>query len=165
VPVTPYADVNRLRATLERGGGGLPETDKALPTSWADDILLRHLVDATGIIDSRVGAVVAVPFVDPPDLIVGLCADIAAYRAWLSFRGSKDLGEEDPFVLRYRDAVALLRDIAKGDAVIPPTSGGNPSGGPVAFHRYDGDLFGMGDFGLGYPPDGVERPYSAGWGR
>lgn len=162
----PYADVARLRAALERGGGGLPEEDGALPTSWADDVLLRHLVDASDMIDARLGVVVSVPLVAPvPDLVVGVCVDIAGYRAWLAFRGSRDLEDNDPFALRYRDAVALLRDIVDGKATLPPTKGSGPDGEPAVFDAYEGRMFGMDDFGLGAYPPGAERPYSSGgWG-
>lgn len=162
---TPYATVARLRETLERGGNGHPETDNALPTSWPDPKLTRHLVDASDIIDSRIGRVHTVPISgEVPEIVAGLCVDIAAYRAWLSFMGSKDLTDDDPFVLRYRDAMALLKDIASGDAIIPPSPAEPGPGEPVAFQQYDGHLFGMEDFGLGYCPPGAERPWGgSGW--
>lgn len=162
---TPYATPARLREALERGGASLPESDNALPTSWPDTNLVRHLEDASQTVDSRLGAVVSVPYTDPvPELVVSLTVDIAAYRAMLAFRGNRNLQELDPFLLRYRDAIKHLEAIAAGKATVPPAPGAEPSApaDTEVINPYQGHMFGMSDFGLGQAPPGAEHPYSSG---
>ena len=71
--------------------------------------------DADAVIDGYLGARYDLPLGLPvPALIVGLAADVTRYRLW-DDRAPKEVRQ------RYEDAIAMLKDIAKGLVQLPVT--------------------------------------------
>lgn len=132
------------------------------------DVQIQSEIDAAQAeIDARLAGRYVTPFATTPPLVASLAADIAAYRANLRWRQSEDLTAEDPMVLRYTNAIGLLKDIASGKADLPGigTADGNSTAGIASVvNPYGGRLFGLRDFSLGYSDTFGDRtvpPY--GW--
>ena len=107
-----------IRCTDDAGVGAIDQT-----------VVEKKIADAQTEIDSYCRAQYAVPFQAVPGLIKKLTVDIALYNL-ISKRG---LDEESPDVIlvkRYRDAVKLLENLAKGIVTIGPTAAGEPSPQP-----------------------------------
>lgn len=91
-------------------------------------------------------------FTVAPVPIRGITRNIAAYLCALTFRKNKDLPEDDPIRLRYALSMDMLRAIRYRTADLPidfPPVGDTSQGVYVA-NLYEGDLFSLSDFGLGY---------------
>lgn len=104
-----------IRCTDDEGTG---EIDQA--------IIDEKINDAQMEIDSYCRAQYPVPFDPVPGLIRKLTVDITLYNL-ISRRG---LDEDSPDVIlvkRYRDAVKLLENLAKGIVTIGPVAVGAPS--------------------------------------
>lgn len=148
----PYAAAEDVRAAVTR--------DTNAPTgtaaSMADDQLELAIKAAQAEIDGKLRGRYTVPFPAPiPFLIWQITVDIAAYRATLRFRQSKDLTREDPVALTYQAAQHLLSGIATGGVDLDVGDGATvetaTAGGirpPI--NPYSGQLFGASDFGLGF---------------
>ncbi len=85
----------------------------------------RALAEATALIDTLLGGRYPVPLPVVPDLVRGICIDIALYK--LASIGG---GLHDELRTRYDDAISLLKRIADGKAaldipVTPPASDGD----------------------------------------
>ena len=103
-----------IRCTDDAGVGAVDQT-----------IVEKKIADAQTEIDSYCRAQYTVPFQVVPGLIKKLAVDIALYNL-VSKRG---LDEESPDVIlvkRYRDAVKLLENLAKGIVTIGPAADGEP---------------------------------------
>ena len=103
-----------IRCTDDAGIGAIDQT-----------VVEKKIADAQTEIDSYCRAQYAVPFQAVPGLIKKLAVDIALYNL-ISKRG---LDEESPDVIlvkRYRDAVKLLENLAKGIVTIGPAAAGDP---------------------------------------
>lgn len=84
--------------------GGSPDLDK----------LDVALVKASSLMDSYLGVEYDVPLTTVPDIVVNYCIDIGIHFA------SSDAGTgTEEKRKRYDDALAWLKAIAKGDAIIP----------------------------------------------
>ena len=100
-----------LLLLTDRGGGA------------ADDgALERALEDASAEIDTWLAAKYDLPLSGTPAVLTRLAADIAVYR--LAVGADRRIDEHR---VRYDDAVALLKRIAKGEASLGLTSPGPPS--------------------------------------
>lgn len=77
------------------------------------DIIAEKIEDAQTEIDAYCRAQYAVPFTTVPGLIKKLCVDIALYNL-ISRRGLDEDSPDAILVKRYRDAVKLLENLAKG---------------------------------------------------
>lgn len=79
---------------------------------------------------------------------------IAAYFTNLTYRRSKDIGEDDPIVLRYNITVRALESVRDGRAnlALPSLPPSSASGGE-GFNLYEGQLFPIEDFNV------IEFPY------
>lgn len=112
----PYATPLQVRSLVERGLASRPGTASSL----SDDKVLEAINSAEQTIDSRLGLAFSVPFDPVPPLVTDIALAIAAYQLDLTFREVKDYNSDlNPVLLRYRDAIALLQDIAKGIAALP----------------------------------------------
>lgn len=86
-------------------------TDRADPPAGAIDatVVARALADADAVIDGYVGARYDLPLPSTPALLANLAADIARFKL-------HDEAPPEAVENRYKDALALLRDIAAGRA-------------------------------------------------
>lgn len=83
--------------------------------------------DTDAVINGYVAALYALPFATVPDLIGEIAADICRYELW-DDRAPEEVRK------RYDDAIAKLRDIAKGLIVLPVDGVPVPSlGGAMSF--------------------------------
>ena len=93
------------------------------------DKIARALDDAAALIDGYIGQRFPLPLTPPPAVLKNLSIDIAVYRL------ATDAGllAED-MRRRYEDAIAFLRDVAKGVATLPvprlPGEPAPPTGSP-----------------------------------
>lgn len=144
-----YVTADEVRAVLAR--------DTAHPSGTAAELdeaaIVNAIRSAQAQVDGRLGARYTVPFPadSVPQLVVDCTRDIAAYLCDLTYRQGLDYeSDRDPVVLRYQQAIDLLKQIAGGQIDLPVPPGTGESGGLLsARNRYDGDLFGLQDFGLG----------------
>ena len=85
------------------------------------------IADADAEINSYVAPRYALPLTDVPDIVKRLSAMIARYNLW-----RRDLPEDHPAYVAYRDALKTLQQIAGGTVSLPiasGTAGATPVGG------------------------------------
>lgn len=114
-----YGTIEALRSALT---AILPTVNRSA-AQLSDADLTTALEDAAAEIDAALSPYYAIPVTGPddgptPDLVTRIALNIAAYVATLQARGSADLSERDPAVLRYQRARVLLSDIASGRLTI-----------------------------------------------
>lgn len=87
-------------------------------------VMTRALADADAEIDSYIGTVFALPLSSVPARVVDLAEVVALYKLYAS-------NPPEDVRARYKDAVAFLERVAKGQATLPgldglapPTAGG-----------------------------------------
>ena len=102
-------------------------------------IVEDKIADAQTEIDSYCRAQYSVPFQTVPGLIKKIAVDIALYNL-VSRRGMDEESPDVILVKRYRDAVKLLENLAKGIVTIGPAAAGDPKPQPqqatiVSQHR------------------------------
>lgn len=136
------------------------------PASMEPPELQVAIDNAQAEVDARLAVRYKVPFADPvPGLVMTIVTGKAIYYATLQYRGSKDLAQYDPVVLRHAQVESLLKELANGRATLVELDGTAPveqqggSGIGPALNRYEGSAFSFADFGLG--PAG--RRYRDGW--
>lgn len=102
----------------------------------------RALADATGEVDSYIAARYPVPLAAPlPSRVVQVTVDIAFYRLC---REAGSYTEE--IRQRYDDALAWLRDVARGIATLgQPAEAPAASAGDVQFESASPSVFGRAD--------------------
>jgi phage gp36-like protein len=151
-----YATPDDVRAVVARStSAGAGTSASAL----SDPVLIEALASAEAEVDARLASRYGVPFADVavPALVRSLTVDVAAYLATLTFRESTDLGQDDPIRLRFARAQDLLGQLAKGDLDLPGVTADDgspaPAGRPRVLNTYEGRMFGLRDFGLGYGRD------------
>lgn len=81
-------------------------------------VVADALADAEAEAAGYVGKAVALPLVTVPDTLKRLVCQIARYNLW-----RRDLADDHPVYLSYRDAIRELRDIADGKISLPINSG------------------------------------------
>lgn len=117
--------------------------------SLTDVTILGEINSAQQRVDGKLALRYLVPFAAPvPTLIRDITRDIAAYLSDLTFREVRDYGSElNPVYLRYKDALALLDSIAKGDTIVPGDPVPDPSavGTMTVVDTYEGQSR-LGDF-------------------
>ncbi|UVK45365.1 DUF1320 domain-containing protein [Mesorhizobium sp. AR07] len=79
------------------------------PTTIDDTVVGRALADATALIDGYVAKKYSLPLVTVPDILVKMAADIARY-----YLHGKAADKDSPVTAAYNQAVAWLKDVAKG---------------------------------------------------
>ncbi|MGI9276423.1 MAG: gp436 family protein [Endozoicomonas sp.] len=77
-----------------------------------DNIINAALSDASDEINTYIAVRHSLPLEQTPELLVRLCADMARYRLY-------DNRMIDEVKKRYDDSVQLLKDIARGTAILP----------------------------------------------
>ncbi|MFZ2469479.1 MAG: DUF1320 domain-containing protein [Parvibaculum sedimenti] len=88
-------------------------TDRAdVPTGAIDAArVTRALEEADNIIQSYIGVRYALPLASVPALLVDLACDIARFKLY-------DTGATEEVRTRYEDAIARLKALSKGEAVL-----------------------------------------------
>lgn len=81
-------------------------------------VVADALADAEAEAAGYVGKAVSLPLVTVPDTLKRLVCQIARYNLW-----RRDLADDHPVYLSYRDAIRELRDIADGKISLPINSG------------------------------------------
>lgn len=167
-----YCSVRDVRLALTPGA---LQDDKATGASLPDWQIEDAISEAEGLVDSYLSARYIIPTdeveeVNPenpletwvwmiaPKPVRGWTRNIAAFLCALTFRQSKDLGEDDPIRLRYNlTMVALMgvRDRAT-DLPFPPATSVDDQGVTV-INLYEGKLFGLEDTGLAYVGESAQR--------
>lgn len=92
------------------------------PADAGDASLARALDDASALIDTYLAKRWEVPLAAPPRPLVSLCVDLACY---LLARSDGEVSED--IRKRYEDALAMLKDVARGALDLPGLDG-TPSG-------------------------------------
>ena len=82
-------------------------------TTIDDTVVERHLSDADELIDGYVGKLYSLPLSSVPDRLTKVACDIARY-----YLHGKAVEKDDPVWRAYNDAVAWLKDVAKGLVVL-----------------------------------------------
>lgn len=146
--MTVYATVADVRTILTAN-----DADTTGTAAELSDAKIQAEIDAAQAeVDARLSGRYSTPFVSTPPLVKSITVDIAGYRANLLYRQSQDLAAEDPMVLRYTAAQALLALLASGAADLPGVGSGdgNSTGGTASVrNQYAGTLFSPDDLGLG----------------
>lgn len=170
--MTAYCTPSDVRNALTPDGSA---EDASTAANMTDEKINGQIVEATGTVRTRVASRYVIPTTtlevanpDDPDetWVYQIAAEpvrswtrnIAAYLSALSFRRNKDLSEFDPIYLRYIATMSTLDKVLKGDIDLDlPVVGGGSSDGVVVVNQYEGDLFSMDDFGLGYSGKHLQR--------
>lgn len=81
------------------------------------DSLTAAIADASNLIDGYLASRYTLPLASVPEIVKGWAADIARFRLW---------ADQAPEQVRqrYEDAIAQLKDLAKGLLSLPPGSDG-----------------------------------------
>ncbi|HMW55132.1 DUF1320 domain-containing protein [Accumulibacter sp.] len=110
----------------------MAQTDRYSASQVDAAMVGRLLGDASAIIDGYLVARYALPMVPVPDLLVGICCDLARYALYPD--AAPDMVRE-----RYQNAQRLLREIGSGAlqlGVATPVAGGvHAVGSPRLFGR------------------------------
>lgn len=166
-----YCTLRDVRAALTPGALA---TDKETAASFEDWQIADGIEEAEGIVNAHILARYTVPtgevevinpedpdetwvWVVAPSPVRGWTRDIAAWLVTLTHRKSKDIEEDDPVRLRYQMSLDMLiairdRKASLPGSVFPPTDEDNVQGVYVQ-NLYEGNLFGLEDFNLGYAGD------------
>jgi phage gp36-like protein len=107
-----------LASLADRDGDGLVDTTA----------VTKALADASAEIDTYVGAAYELPLASTPAVLVQICVDIAVYKLGYA----PGAGADDAKSERYKAALAILRDIAKGTASLGLASETASVGGAVS---------------------------------
>lgn len=104
------------------------------PPSVIDPVVVdRALADAQALIDSYLGKAFTLPLATVPAVLVKSAADIARY-----YLHGKAADKESPVTMAYNQALAWLRDVAKGLVSLTDDSGDQPpqaGGGTVRANK------------------------------
>lgn len=87
---------------------------------------------AAGLVDGYLAAKYTLPLVVVPEMLRGWAADITRFRLW-------DEKAPEEVRRRYEDAIAQLRDLARGLIALPPGADGTPASSPLVFDGYAND--------------------------
>ena len=89
-----------------------------------DDMVTRAIANADAEIDSYCGTKYTVPFTTVPPILLTVSVDIAIYNLYARRRGAPDSIKE-----RYKDRIAFLKSVSKGEATLGEDDpDGTPSG-------------------------------------
>lgn len=144
--MTDYTSVDEVRLVLTRD---LDQT-AGNAAGLKDETIREQINSAMQRINGKLALRYKVPFGDPvPTLIRDIARDIAAFLSDLTFREIRDYNSElNPVYLRYKDAVALLDSIAKGDTIVPgdPAPDQSDQSSMLVVDSYDGGQQSLGSF-------------------
>ncbi len=85
--------------------------------------------DAAGLVNGYVAARYSLPLVSVPPMVVGWTADILRHKLWAE-------RAPDEVRRRYDDAIAQLRDVARGLVALPAGADGTAAAGALVFGGY-----------------------------
>lgn len=88
------------------------------------DSLTAAIADASNLIDGYLASQYTLPLSSVPDLVKKWAADIARFNLW-------DEKAPEEIRNRYDDAIAALKDVAKGNIKLPPGSDGEKPTSPT----------------------------------
>lgn len=157
----PYIAPQDLRDALA-GTENLPGTAATL----GDDDLRDAIRRAQAEVDARLQTRgYAAPFTDPPDLVIDITTDIAAYLATLTYRRGEPINRDEPIALAYTRAETLLGQISSGAATLSAPTGEKEAAGDAGAvqNPISGDLWSAGDFALTTRPAGFGPWPGSGW--
>lgn len=95
------------------------------------DAIARALADASDEIDGYIAGRYSLPLADPPRILTFLAVDIALYK------GSVETAVTEEKRTRYKDAIAFLTRVAKGEVMLFSSDPSAPSGGSGASFSAD----------------------------
>lgn len=100
-------------------------------TAVVEAIVLAKLADADAEIDGYLQARYALPLASVPPVLLRIATDIARYHLY-------DDRATEQVTLRYKDAVAYLKLLAKGEVALTPSPGEDaPGAGGAGMPMYD----------------------------
>jgi len=106
---------------------------RGAPVDPGDEALVTALADASATIDTYLAKRFNVPVESPPRSLVNICVDLACYGL-----ARDDTVNSEDLRKRYDDAMATLKDIAKGTIDLPglttdpeDNNSATPDGGAV----------------------------------
>lgn len=152
-----YTTPDEVRLVLTRDLLQVAGNAASLP----NETIEAEINSAQQRVDGKLALRYKVPFTDPaPTLIRDITRDVAAYLSDLTFREVRDYGSElNPVYLRYKDALALLDSIAKGETIVPgdPVPPDSEESSLTVVEVYSGGQQELGSFfddpcGRGDPP-------------
>lgn len=165
-----YVTAQDVRVVLPRD---LSRPGRSSPELFDNTEIVLAIVDAQSEVESKTG-LIYIDIDDVPELLKGITIDIATYILAIRYNAldvssslpSTDAGSQTaqsamqapshasshPVVARWERAEALLQAIYNGHAVLPQAPPGTVIGRtrPYVVNPYEGDLFTMADFNLGY---------------
>ncbi len=99
-------------------------TDRVEPYTGSIDstVLDTALTDASNVVDGYVGARHQLPLASPPELLKQLTCDIARWKLY-------DDDATEAVTKRYEEAIAQLRDVARG-VIVLQVAGTEPPAAP-----------------------------------
>lgn len=155
----PYLVAQDLRDALA-GTENLTGTAATLSDTDLDDAIRK----AQAEVDAKLGTRgYTVPFTDPPELVIDITTDIAAYLATLVARRSEQISRDEPVSLAYTRAEQMLAQITSGAATLQAPGGAAEaaSAAGVVVNPVDGNLWNASDFDLVQQPAGfdLQRPW------
>lgn len=135
----------RTASRVSGDGQSASDTVSAMPAIQLAEIIR----EAQATVDAYVSSRYALPGSPPvPDALRSCTIEVALYLATLTFRRSKDIGEDDPVTRRYRHAMELLKSISAGTVRVPGLTtrdatddASSDSDDVVSVNPYSGDLF------------------------
>lgn len=145
-----YAQPSDVQQELARDLGTL----EGNAASLNEEVIRENLERAGALIDAKLATSYTTPFDPVPRLIRDVAVDIAAYYCALIFRENRDFETDlNPLLLRYRQADALLTELATGAATIPPdgVEPGTGVGARVAVTVSRPKLFSQTEFDIKVP--------------
>lgn len=144
-----YTDVETVRLVLSSDA----EETGGTAADLSDPQIQFEIDSSQAIVDSYLATTYNTPFTGSvPFLIKSICTDIAAYRADLNFRKSREYDSENmPIIRRYKAAMAMLQDLRKGVQTLSVDRDDALSGGSIVVHQYELPIFDL-------DPDSVNGP-------
>lgn len=142
----PYLMAADLRAALA-GSENLTGTAASLADEDLDDAIRK----AQAEVDAKLGIRgYTVPFTGPPELVIDITTDIAAYLATLTYRRGEQISRDEPVSLAYTRAEQMLSQITSGAATLQAPGGTveAASAAGVVTNPVAGDLWDAADFDL-----------------
>lgn len=114
------------------------EFEQAFGRDELDDLLAggadfaKTEAAAASLIGGYIGAKYALPLAAVPDIVKGWALDVTRYRLW-------DEQAPEEVRRRYEDALAQLRDLARGTIMLPPDANGTAAAGGFEAEGYSAE--------------------------
>lgn len=140
-------DVRRALTGSAQAGGpnsGQPPTNTAADLD--DTTLQDSIEEASSTVDAYIDGPYVVGTDDIPKMVIFWTRDIAAYLATLVWRKAKPPATNDPVVLRYNHAMAMLQGVAEGTITLVGPA--NVEDQPTIVNLFPRGLFNQSDFNL-----------------